>query len=43
MYSTLSRLYSSEKLSLVGLKNAVAKGRITAEQHATIVGEEYVA
>jgi Phage uncharacterised protein (Phage_XkdX) len=41
MYSTLQRLYTSGKLSMQGLTKAVSKGWITAEQYATISGEEY--
>ncbi len=43
MYSTLQRLYTSGKLSMQGLKNAVTKNWITIEQYQEITGEEYVA
>ncbi len=44
MFERLKKLYSGKgklKLSKEGLKNAVEKGYITAEQYKEITGEDY--
>lgn len=41
MYERIKRLYESNVLTLEGLRNAVAKGLITAEQFSMISGEAY--
>lgn len=41
MFERLKRLYDSGKLTKDGLKNAVAKGLITADDYSKITGEVY--
>ena len=41
MYARIKRLYDTGKLTKDGVKNAVIKGWITAEQYETITGEAY--
>lgn len=38
MYDRLKRLYDAGTLTTAGLKNAVVRGRITAEQFEEITG-----
>jgi hypothetical protein len=42
MYNTLYRLYTTGKLSLSGLGNAVTRGWIAEEQYKEISGEDYM-
>lgn len=41
MFERIKRLYDEGKLSINGLKNAVEKELITAEQYKLICGEKY--
>ena len=41
MYTRIKRLYDTGKLTKDGVRNAVAKGWITEEQYAEIIGEEH--
>ncbi len=41
MYERIKRLYDSKALTLEGLKNAVAKGLISADEFKKISGEVY--
>lgn len=43
MYPTIERLYNNQQLDIQGVKNAVVKGWITAEEFKTITGQDYVA
>ena len=41
MFDRLKRLYDENRLTKEGLKNAVAKNLITAEEYQQITGEKY--
>lgn len=41
MFNTLYRLYTTGKLSIAGLQNAVSKEWISKDQYKEISGEDY--
>ena len=41
MYERIKKLYNSGKLSKSGVRNAVIKNLITAEEYKAITNEEY--
>ena len=41
MFDKLKEMYKKGKITKAGLKNAVRKGWITAEQYQEITGEQY--
>lgn len=41
MFERLKRLYDSGKLTKEGLRNAVGKGLINADEYEQITGEKY--
>lgn len=41
MFERLKKLYEEGRMTKAGLKNAVKKGWITAEQYQEITGEQY--